>query len=438
MLKDSISPEEKQQALERVLVSDTFGRCDQLRKFLRFICEAEFQGRSNEINEYNLGVSVLGRKSNFNPTEDSCVRSRAYELRSKLKAYYELEVPDDPVRIEIHKGGYIPRFERKSEKIQPPTSSMAALATSPPTETLRATAISSKSIAFIGFAGVLVGILIAGAVFIYRYPSLAERSQTQRNDQPALSPELSALWKPFLDDKTPLIISFQARLSFFSPSTGLVVRDYRTNEPAELHESKPLQLFQKRMGETEMRETYDYTDAGAVNAVFLLGRFFAQQRRAVNLKRSESLGLEDIRSNDIIILGKPALNSSIQYLLIGSDFVDDQDGNVIRNLHPVRAELPTYSNASTHGDGTKYALITVLPGPQPGHSIMVLDGSGSELYWALAAAITDPEYAKEIAQHLRLPSGQCPEAYQVVIRADFKSYVPVKIQYVVHHVLKEP
>jgi len=437
MLKDSISPEEKQRALERVLVSDTFGRSDQLRRFLRFICEAEFQGRSNEINEYNLGVSVLGRKSDFNPAEDSCVRSRAYELRSKLKAYYELEDPDDPVQIEIHKGGYIPRFERKCEKAQAATTSTADLATSSPTETSPATAISRKSIAVIGIAGVLLGILITSTVFFYRFQSLSERSQTQRNDQLALSPELSAIWGPFLDDKTPLIISFQARLSFFSPSTGLIVRDYRTNQPTELQTSKPLQIFQRRMGETEMRETYDYADSGAVNAVFLLSRFFAQQHKAVNLKHSESLGLEDIRSNDIIILGKPALNSSVQFLLNGSDFVDDQDGNVIRNLHPVRGELPTYSNASTHGVGTKYALITVLPGLQPGHSIMVLDGAGSELYWALAAAITDPEYAREIVQHLRLPSGRCPEAYQVVIRADFRSYVLVKIRYVAHHVLKE-
>jgi hypothetical protein len=381
----------------------------------------------------------MGRKPDFNPTEDSCVRSRAYELRSKLKAYYEQEDPKDLIQIEIHKGGYIPRFERRNGKAQvqdPPALEVAEQIVSAPANTPAAPERRGKTSLFIGIAGMLFGILVASVFFFYRFQSLGERSQTQRNNQPALSPELSALWKPFLDGNTPLIISFQARLSFFSPSTGLVVRDYRTNQPTELQKSKPLQMFQKRMGETEMRETYDYADAGAVNAVFLLSRLFAQQRRDVNLKRSESLGLEDIRINDIIILGKPDLNPSIQYLIDASDFIDDHDGNIIRNLHPLGGELPTYSNASTHGDGTKYALITVLPGPQPGHSIMVLDGSGSELYWALAAAVTDPEYAKEIAQHLRLPSGECPEAYQVVIRADFKSYVPAKIQYVTHHVLK--
>jgi hypothetical protein len=437
MDKHSISLDEKRRALERVLGSDTFSRSEQLRKFLRFICEADFHGRSNEINEYNLGVSVLGRKSDFNPAEDSCVRSRAHELRSKLKAFYEQEDPSNPIQIEIHKGGYIPRFERKNgtAKEQRP-SPLDATASVPAQTTPSDPAVGRRSFVLIGIAGVLLGFVLASALLYLRFQSLSDRNQTQRSDPPALSPEMSALWKPFLDGKTPLLICFQARLSFYSPSTGLVVRDFRTNQLTDIQKSKPLQMFQKRMGETEMRETYDYADAGAVESVFLLSPFFARQHKDVNLKRSESLGWEDIRNNDIVILGKPALNPSIQFLLNASDFVDDEDGNIIRNLHPLPGELPSYSNASTHGEGTKYALITVFPGPQPGHSIMVLDGTGSELYWALADAVTDPQYAKEIVQHLRLPSGECPQAYQVVVRADFKSYVPIKIQYVTHHVLK--
>lgn len=430
MEKDSISLEEKRQALQRVLDSGTFSRSDQLRKFLLFVCEADFQGRSDEINEYNLGVSVLGRKTDFNPAEDSCVRTRAYELRNKLKVYYERERPDDSTQIEIHKGGYVPHFERRAEpaKEQPVTAI--------PAQTPSERTIGRRSFVLIGMAGVLFGFVFAAFLLHFRFLSSPDQSQAQGLDQSGLGPEMSTLWKPFLDGKSPLLICFQAKLAFFSPSTGLVVRDVHTNQPADMQQSEPLQMFQKRMGETKMHETYDYADSGAVESVFLLGRFLARQHREVNLKRSESLGWEDIRNNDVIILGKPALNPSIQFLLNSSDFEDSPGWNMIRNLHPLPGESPSYSNATTHGEGTKYALITVLPGPQPGHSIMVLDGSGSELYWALADAVTDPQYAKEIVQHLRLPAGDYPQAYQVVIRADFKSYVPINIQYVTHHVLK--
>jgi len=65
MVSDLISYEEKRQALERVIASRTFSRSDQLRAFLRYICEAEFEGRAQELNEYVLGVSVLGRPHDY-------------------------------------------------------------------------------------------------------------------------------------------------------------------------------------------------------------------------------------------------------------------------------------------------------------------------------------------------------------------------------------
>ena len=56
MFSDRISDEEKRQTLERVTRSRTFSRSDQLRSFLRYICEAEFEGRAQELNEYVPGV----------------------------------------------------------------------------------------------------------------------------------------------------------------------------------------------------------------------------------------------------------------------------------------------------------------------------------------------------------------------------------------------
>ena len=109
----AVSDDEKRQALARVLDSRTFGRSDQLRAFLRYVCEAELEGRAHQLNEYALGVSVLGRKEGYSPAEDSGVRSRAYELRNKLTSYYRDEAPDDPIQIEIEKGAYVPRFQRR-------------------------------------------------------------------------------------------------------------------------------------------------------------------------------------------------------------------------------------------------------------------------------------------------------------------------------------
>jgi hypothetical protein len=52
---------EKREALDKILASETFARCEQLRHFLQYVCEIEMAGRGAEINEYVIGVDVLDR-----------------------------------------------------------------------------------------------------------------------------------------------------------------------------------------------------------------------------------------------------------------------------------------------------------------------------------------------------------------------------------------
>jgi hypothetical protein len=244
---------------------------------------------------------------------------------------------------------------------------------------------------------------------------------------------MEALWRPFLDDSVPLIVSFDVRLFFFSPATGLIVRDYRTNQPAEVASSEPLRAFQEHMGAPELEERFDYSDVGAVHGAFLLGRLLG---RDVGLKDSNSLGWQDLWNSNVIFLGKPDGNAAIRQLLEGKDFVISDHGTAIRNVHPLPGEPDVYRMAVTHGVGEKYALITVAPGPQSGRHVMILSASGAELLWALAAAVTSSPWVQEIVTPLLLPTGDCPPAFQVIISATFEANVPVKIRYVTHRVSK--
>jgi hypothetical protein len=81
----------------------------------------------------------------------------------------------------------------------------------------------------------------------------------------------------------------------------------------------------------------------------------------------------------------------------------------------------------------EYGIISVLPGPRPGHHMMILTGAGSELMRALAESGADPARVKEIMSHVLLPSGDCPAMFQVVVEAGFESNMPIGIRYVTHH-----
>ncbi len=116
----TFSADEKQQALDLVLRSSTFARADQLRKFLRYICEMEAAGRSDQISEYTIATEALGRPRNYSPAADSGVRGRAHDLRVKIEHFYESEAPEATLRIGLRKGSYSPLYyEVKSQAIKP-------------------------------------------------------------------------------------------------------------------------------------------------------------------------------------------------------------------------------------------------------------------------------------------------------------------------------
>ena len=399
MAIDPIPLDEKRQALERVLASRTFSRSEQLRAFLRYVCQAEFEGRAQQLNEYALGVAVLGRSASYSPAEDSSVRTRAYELRNKLRSYYEAEASDDPIQIQIEKGAYVPRFLRRViPKAAAPTpapapASAPALASEarPSTPPRAPPRFSTLAVgAWARWLGAALALLVGSGGWIAFALTRARPGPAAHGLRAAtVTPEMESLWRPFLDENVPLIVSFDARLFFYAPGTGLVVRDYETNQPAEAASSEPLRKFEDRTGATELDPRFDYADFGAVHGAFLLGRLLG---RDVGLKDSNSLGWQDVWNSNVIFLGKPDGNATIRYALEGKDFVISEHGTAIRNVHPLPGEPDLYRLAATHGAGEKYALITMAPGPQAGRHMMILCGSGAELLWALAEAVTSPPW----------------------------------------------
>jgi hypothetical protein len=108
----SPNPREKREALEEVLQSTTFVRADQLRNFLRYICEMEIAGRASELCEFRIGIEAFGRPADYSPIEDGIVRRRAVSLREKMQEVYATDLVDARIRIDLPKGRYVPRFVR--------------------------------------------------------------------------------------------------------------------------------------------------------------------------------------------------------------------------------------------------------------------------------------------------------------------------------------
>ena len=96
--------------LERILSSDLFSRSIVLSSFLKFVVNETLQRRGEELKEYTIAVSALGRSTDFNPQTDAIVRIHAGRLRRLLNKYYEGPGITDPIKIQIVKGTYVPIF----------------------------------------------------------------------------------------------------------------------------------------------------------------------------------------------------------------------------------------------------------------------------------------------------------------------------------------
>ena len=114
--------------LERVLASGHFDGADRQKKFLRFVVQKTLQGQAGDLKEYVLALEVFERPPSFNPRTDSIVRVEARKLRDNLKRYYQREGLEDPVRISMPKGSYVPIFETvRTEQRQPAKRRLASL-----------------------------------------------------------------------------------------------------------------------------------------------------------------------------------------------------------------------------------------------------------------------------------------------------------------------
>jgi hypothetical protein len=96
--------------LSRILQSPAFKASTRPKQFLTFVVEEVLDGRQDEIKERTIGTAVFGRTADFETSGDSIVRVNANEVRKRLTHYYRDLEKDDPVRITLPQGSYVPEF----------------------------------------------------------------------------------------------------------------------------------------------------------------------------------------------------------------------------------------------------------------------------------------------------------------------------------------
>lgn len=133
----------------RILASPEFQRAARLRAFLNYVVEKKLAGSPEDVTETLIGHRVFRRPATYNPGEDSIVRTEARTLRQRLDRYFAAAGAEEPVIIEIPRGGYLPVFRPRS--VAAPTS-VSALPDPLASPTLPSPALSRRQWVSLGAA----------------------------------------------------------------------------------------------------------------------------------------------------------------------------------------------------------------------------------------------------------------------------------------------
>jgi len=180
----SATEEQVREELSRVLACHEFRTSKRSQDFLRYVVENTLQGHGDMLKERTIGIEVFGRPTSYDPSDDATVRVKAGEVRKRLSSYYSDLGSQNPVRIELPSGTYVPEFHLVNATAHAPVES--APATIP-----AAAAPASAPLVTTRRAALGAAVLAAGALVLW----LATRTPATPLDE---------FWAPVLTGSTPL------------------------------------------------------------------------------------------------------------------------------------------------------------------------------------------------------------------------------------------
>ena len=183
------------------------------------------------------------------------------------------------------------------------------------------------------------------------------------------------------------------------------------------------------------RPVYPFAGVGEAVGAFQLAKLLGTRRPDLLMTRSSVLSWEEIANSNTIFLGPPKLVPHLKDIPIEQELVVDSAGGLIRNLHPATGEPASFPDQPRPGETETHALISRLPGLHGRGEVFIFSCNWTGGTLGAVHYVTERDYAKDVVRRLRLPSGELPKHYQIVVKVSIQNRYPVKVTYMLHRVL---
>jgi len=366
--------------IQRILHSKAFRTSEIHRNLLSYLAEKSVSGTADGLKEYTVGLDVFAKPDSYDPRQESTVRMHVARLRQKLSEYYRTEGLEDPILVDLPKGGFKVTFE--------PREAPPALA---PIITAVAARWGRKEI------GLIAGLLLAIALAAYFGTRLWQVERTSVQTPREWTPELKQLWEPLVSSKRPLIVCLSM------PTVGS-------------------------------------SEAGTATGAVLLGQFLGMvHKQDVLVTSSDQIAAPEVAMGNVVFLGPVVGNRQMQAMSADRPFVLEAEG--IRNMNPAPGEPELFADKPSHDPQDteeSYALISRVPGLYGNGEVLYLSGNRISSITGEVQAFTDAMFAKTLVSKMKKADGSLPRYYQVVLRVKSMDSMPIEVSYVLHRELQVP
>jgi hypothetical protein len=385
--------------VERLIASPAFAKSGRLNQFLVFVCSKALAGNADQINEMQVGVHVFGRPMDYNPAEDSIVRSHARLLRKRLEEYFEAEGRTEPYRIRIPKGGYVPYFEERGQE-EPGTAGPEPVFYHPP------------KIAWFSRLRFRFAMFLAAAVATSAIVFALIRHTPRPEDYAA------RFWNGFCSAVRPTLI--------VPSDTALVVYEVMTGQGVGLQEYVS-QAFRQNAA---LRGSSPSERAAALSAMPYSNmvdlQFCWQLARApgIDLSRTsirapKDLRAPDLKGSNVILIGARRADPWVQMFDQSNNFqgLYDERGDYILNRAPKGDESSIYVEHKGLNILESYAVISYVPGLAADDRALLIGGTTSA---GTEAALNFVLNARAFGTFLKTLSGAARTIpwFEILLRAD--------------------
>src|SRR4029077_4648982 len=164
--------------IQRILQSKAFRTSEIHRTLLTYLAEKSVSGTADGLKEYTVGLDVFAKPDSYDPRQESTVRMHVARLRQKIGEYYRTEGLEDPILVDLPKGGFKLTFEPREVRPEPVA------------EPIVAARWGRKEI------GLIAGLVLAVGLASYFGLRLRQVERTGIESARDWTPELQQLWEP--------------------------------------------------------------------------------------------------------------------------------------------------------------------------------------------------------------------------------------------------